>query len=76
MTPLDANVCEFILAQPFATATACQVREHFANEPADTINGALQFLADRDYLVVTEAGTRFSIPHAFIDGRPVIGAQL
>ena len=76
MTPLDANVCRFVMDQPFATATASQVRDHFATEPAEAIDGALQFLAEMDYFVVTEAGTRFNIPHAFVDGKPVIGRML
>lgn len=79
MTPLQARVCRFIADRPNGTATDGEVYAHFETTrhlPQATVHSAVLALANAGEIVMAEAGTRLHIPHAFIDGKPVIGRML
>lgn len=74
MTPLQARVRRFIADRPDGTATVEDFNQrNFA--PVGYID-ALAALATDGHVVVSENGTRYTIPHAIVDGKPVVGVRL
>lgn len=75
MTALQARVRRFIADQPAGTTTNREVYERFGTLRRRNVHAAVLALANDGHIVLSEAA-RLSLPHAFIDGRPVIGVEL
>ncbi len=65
MTPLQAKVRRFIADRPNGTTTDGEVYTHFQTTrrlPQGTVHAAFLALANAGAIVMSEAGTRYSIP--------------
>jgi hypothetical protein len=76
MTPLQARVRRFIADRTDGTATDREIFNHFSTLRHGTLYNVLLALGNAGHIVLSESGTRFTIPQAFVGGRPVIGVRL
>lgn len=74
MTPLQARVRRFIADRPDGTATVEDFNQH--NFAPIGYTDALAALATDGHVVASEDGKRYTIPHAYLDGVPIIGKRL